>query len=273
MLSAFFRIVIFILVITLAAAGFSQQPAHQAATDSSLPDAPQPSRKEIILGLPGNIVRDQARIWTSPARIRSHDLLWLAPLAAATGVSLATDRHTMASVVSHDADFNHANDNASNVMTGGLVAIPAGLLGSGLLHNNYHQQEAGILSAEAIGDAYIVQEGLKLATWRERPTQDNGRGRFFQSAAGTDSSFPSSHSVVAWSAAAVVAGEYPSAWAQVGVYSMATGVSLTRVLAQQHFPTDVLIGSATGWLIGRYVERKHRWLRKGAGDIRAAHPH
>jgi membrane-associated phospholipid phosphatase len=44
---------------------------------------------------------------------------------------------------------------------------------------------------------------------------------------------------------------------KITVYGLATGVSLTRVLAKQHFPSDVLVGSAVGWLVGRYVFRKH----------------
>lgn len=264
--SAFPRALIFALVITATTcSGFSQGPARQPATESSLPDAPRPSQKEIILGMPKDILHDQARIWTSPARIRTKDLVWLAPLAVATGVSIATDHHTMSSVVSHDPEFNNANLAAANGLTGGLIAIPAGLYGLGLLHNNSHERETGILSGEAVMDAYIVQEGLKLITWRERPVLDNGRGLFFQGSAGTDSSFPSSHSIIAWSSAAVIASEYPSRWTQIGVYSMATGVSLTRVMGQQHFPTDVLVGSAVGWLIGKYVVRHHRWH---SGQIR-----
>ncbi len=255
---AFSRLLIFALAIVVStSSGFSQEPDHQVAAQSSLPDAPQPSQKEILLGMPKDILHDQAGIWTSPARIRPGDFVWLAPLAVAIGVSIATDHHTMSSVVSHDRDFNNANVNAANALTGGLIAIPAGLYGLGLLHNNSHERETGILSGEAVIDAYIVQEGLKLMTWLERPMQDNGRDLFFQGSAGTDSSFPSNHSIIAWSSAAVIASEYPSAWAQLGVYSMATGVSLTRVMVQQHFPTDVLIGSAAGWLIGRYVVRRH----------------
>jgi membrane-associated phospholipid phosphatase len=31
-------------------------------------------------------------------------------------------------------------------------------------------------------------------------------------------------------------------------------------LGQQHFPSDVLVGSAFGWMIGHYVYKKHhRW--------------
>ena len=86
---------------------------------------------------------------------------------------------------------------------------------------------------------------------------DHARGRFFQTGVGVDSSFPSSHSVLAWSSAAALAEEYPSRWVQFGVYSMATAVSVTRVLGQEHFPSDVLVGSAAGWLVGHYVYRAH----------------
>ena len=86
---------------------------------------------------------------------------------------------------------------------------------------------------------------------------DNARGQFFQSSAGADSSFPSAHSLVAWSAASALAAEYPSPWTQFALYSAATGVSLTRVMGQQHFPSDVLVGSSLGWLIGHYVVKRH----------------
>jgi len=63
--------------------------------------------------------------------------------------------------------------------------------------------------------------------------------------------------MLAWTLAGVVAGEYPSKWVQGGVYSIASSVSLTRVLGQEHFPSDVLLGGAAGWLIGHYVFEKH----------------
>ena len=106
-------------------------------------------------------------------------------------------------------------------------------------------------------DSYAFGALLKVATFRERPTVDHARGAFYQTSAGWDSSFPSGHSVVAWSSAAVLAGEYSSPWQQVLVYGLASGVSFSRVLSQQHFPSDALIGSASGWLIGHYVYRAH----------------
>ena len=236
-----------------------------AQTDlTALPDAPvaQPTgastlRPVSIHGMPLSILQDELHVVTSPARIRKSDLKYLIPIVAATAVSLATDTRTMNDVVSHDANFNQANVNASNALVGGLIAAPVALFGVGQFGHNERARETGILGGEAMIDGFIVIGASKLIFFRERPYVDNAQGEFFVGKSGADSSFASSHSVLAWSSAAVIADRYPSHWVQAGVYTLATGVSLTRVMGQQHFPTDVLVGSAAGWLIGHYVSRSH----------------
>jgi membrane-associated phospholipid phosphatase len=239
---------------------------------SSLPEAPQvhPDSQADegtdpikMSNTPVHIFKDQVAMWTSPARIRANDLVWLVPLAGATAAAIATDHHTMATVVSHDKSFNDTNTNISSGLLGGILFIPAALY-LGDFHEDAHAREAGLLGGEAAVDGVIVEQGMKLIFWRERPDVDNAHGHFFQSSAGPNSSFPSAHSTVAWATAAVIAGEYPALWTQVAVYTMATGVSVTRVLGQQHFPSDALVGSAVGWLIGHYVYRtRHQFERPG----------
>lgn len=232
----------------------------------ALPDAPRPqaqSRKleaVTVRALPMNLVKDQKVIWTSPFHIKVSDLKVVLPLLAGTAITISTDHYILHDVVSRDRDFNSANTDASNVMIGGLLATPAVIFGVGHFGNNEHARETGLLGAEAIADGVVVEQGMKLIFWRERPDQGDGHGHFFQTSAGVDSSFPSSHSELAWATAAVIAGEYSNPWAQFFAYSSAAGVSITRVLGQQHFPADVLVGSATGWLIGHYVyKHRHRW--------------
>lgn len=227
--------------------------------DSALPNAPAPQDPDPVTlrNSPVHILKDQAVIWTSPARIRPRDLIWLVPLAGAEAAAIATDRNAMTSVVSHDASFNQTNTNASNIAIGGYIAVPVMLFGYGQRKQDAHAREAGILGGEALIDGVVVEQGMKLIFWRERPTTDGDRGRFFQGNAGVDTSFPSSHSVLAWAAAASLAGEYRSPWIRGSLYTAATGVSLTRVMGQQHFPGDVLAGSAAGWLVGHYVFRAH----------------
>jgi membrane-associated phospholipid phosphatase len=263
-----------ILMLSCCVPAAGQRPDVQPSESSttSLPDAPHvhpdnqadEDHNAVTLGnTPLHILKDQAAIWTSPVRIRTNDLVWLVPLAGATGAAIATDHHTMSSVVSHNPGFNQTNTNWSNGLLGGILFVPAALY-LGDFHEAAQAHEAGILGGEAVVDAAIVEQGMKLIFWRERPDVDNAQGHFFQGSAGPNSSFPSAHSTLAWATAAVIAGEYPTLWTQIAVYTAATGVSVTRVLGQQHFPSDVLVGGAAGWLIGHYVYRtRHRYQRGG----------
>lgn len=204
-----------------------------------------------------NFVRDQGAIWTSPARVRGEDFHYLVPLGLVVTLAITTDHQAMTSVVSQNKSFNNTSTNASNVLLSPFVGVPVVMYAAGHLSDNDHARETGLLGGEAMADSLVVDEAMKLIFMRERPTTDNGRGKFFQTSVGTDSSFPSTHSMIAWSSAAVLAEEYPSRINQLGIYGLATGVSLTRVLGQQHFPSDVVVGSAFGWMIGHYVYKKH----------------
>ena len=223
-------------------------------TDKNLPEAPVAPGAVTVKGLPLAILKDQIPIWTSPVRARVNDLIWLLPLGAATGVTLSTDSDTMHRIpVNHS--YNKDNVNVSNAVLAGEIAIPVVLFGTGVLNENDHAHETGVLSGEALADAVIVEEIFKVAFRRQRPLYNNAAGNFFSSGP-ANNSFPSSHSTIAWATAAVIAGEYPSIWKEAGIYTAATAVSLTRVLGQEHFPTDVLVGGAAGWLIGHYVFKK-----------------
>jgi membrane-associated phospholipid phosphatase len=241
------RILMFLGICTVCSSGYGYD---------SLPDAPASAPPVTAKRLPLAILEDQIPIWTSPVRIRAHDLTWLLPIAAAAGTTLATDTSTMRAV-SRDHTFNKDSVNSSNALLATELAVPAILYGAGLIQQKDGARETGLVSGEAIVDSVIFEEVAKISFRRERPLTNNAAGSFFSKGIGTQSSFPSSHSILAWTTAAVVAGEYSSKWVQVGVYTAATGVSLTRVLGQEHFPTDVLVGAAAGWLVGHYVFTHH----------------
>ena len=58
---------------------------------------------------------------------------------------------------------------------------------------------------------------------------------------------------MSWAIASVIAHEYPGPLTQVLAYGVAGGVSAARFAGQKHFASDVLIGSALGWYMGRQV--------------------
>lgn len=261
-----------ILFSCFAGANAQGSSSATSAPLAALPDAPLPRSADATPQYqPDEVtvrnslqifIHDEAAIWTSPARLRPRDLKWLAPFALVTGAAIATDHRAQSQLISKDPTFNNNNIYVSDGLVSALIATPVLIFAKGQFGQDEHAREAGILGGEAMADGVVVEQALKLVTWRERPTVDSARGRFFQSSAGPNASFPSAHGTVAWSAASAVAAEYPNLWTQAAVYSAATGVSLTRVLGRQHFPSDSIVAATAGWLIGHYVVKHHRKSRE-----------
>lgn len=225
-------------------------------TDSNtvnLPANPEPNETQNTLrGLPMQMVHDQLRLWSSPAKARFPDSTWLVPLGGMTAALLATDsdfsRH-LSNSPSTQLQYRHISDYGVYSMMGGV----GGLYFLGLISHNEHQRETGFLSGEAAINSVAIAEAFKFATQRQRPFQGNGTGPFWKGG----SSFPSVHSTVAWSIAGVVAHEYPGPLMKVLSYGLATTVSVARIGAKQHFPSDVLVGAALGYLVSSQIYTHH----------------
>jgi hypothetical protein len=248
------------LALPLAAAaqtGSSPLPNAPDANPTQA-NAPQAASADdpTLRNLPRNFFHDQAAIWTSPLRLNEHNALGPVVLVGATALLMTTDHQVMSKHFLTKSTNDHANT-VSTGMTGLLVAAPAALFVAGSMKKNEQAQQTGVMAGEAMVDSLAVNEVFKIASRRERPTLDDARGKFFQPGVNFDSSFASNHCMVAWSSAAVIASEYNGFLTQVLAYGAATGVSLTRVAGRDHFPSDVLVGSAVGWMIGRYVYHRH----------------
>ncbi|HKF21778.1 MAG TPA: capsule assembly Wzi family protein [Candidatus Angelobacter sp.] len=202
-----------------------------------------------------NLAEDQRVIWTSPFKARIQDLNWLVPFAGLTAGLINADAE-LSSRVNTNGTFSKHSSTISN----GGVALAVGGTGSlyllGKLRSDEHQKETGILAGEAAVNSLIVVEAIKAITRRSRPNESDGQGKF-GSGTSLNSSFPSMHAALAWSAATVLTHEYPGVMTKILGYGLASTVSLARVTGKDHFPSDVVVGSALGWMIGEQVYGTH----------------
>jgi len=205
--------------------------------------------------------------------------MWLLPLAAVTGTMIGSDQHTMTDLIHINANDQNHFKTLSDAGVAALGIIPGTMYLWSLNRDAPQAHETGLLTGEALVDSLAVSEAIQFVSLRDRPDVDNAKGSFFSSSP-LNSSFPSNHAAAAWAMASVIGDEYPGWLTRTAVYGLATGVSVSRVLAEQHFPSDVLIGSATGWLIGHYVYRAHHNFTqnpfessKTADDFGVAHSH
>jgi membrane-associated phospholipid phosphatase len=242
-----------------------------ADTESSAPNPSTPNDQPIcgithIGRCIQDLGEDEIGIFTSPLRVQPKDAYWLAPLGAATELAFAYDADA-AQAAGVDAERTDVANKLSNF--GSFFATGAegaGIYFIGLAQKNPKLAETGRLGAEAVIDSGTVTLVTKLVTNRQRPRQGNGHGDFWPF--GTDhwewdSSFPSDHATATMALARVVSGEYPRWYVMVPAYGFAEALGVTRILANQHFPSDILVGQAIGFLTGSYLLNHRALYRPG----------
>jgi membrane-associated phospholipid phosphatase len=203
-----------------------------------------------------HVAQDEVGIVTAPLHFTGYNLLWIAPFAAGTAIGIDKDAEAIQELgvdKSREDKFRTFSD------VGGLyapaVAVTVGFFAGSAKHND-HLKETSVLAEEAMVDSFILNTGLGYAINRQTPRQGDGTGRFWPHGPKTwpdGQSMPSDHSILVWSFAHVVASEYNGAATKILVYSLATSVSASRVMAREHFPSDVFLGGALGYFIGGYV--------------------
>ncbi len=236
-------LVIFLFFLTTSLISFAQQPST-GATPTQVP------RTNLIK----DIIKDQVAIFSKPITIKKRDLKFIVPFTTVTAISLAVDEKVNKNL-SMSSSFVKNSKKISELGSGYAMFGTAGAFYIiGRLSGNTRSKETGILGLEALADSSIVVNVVKVVARRQRPTTNFGEGEFFRGG----SSFPSGHAILAWSMASVVANKYSDKpIVKFGAYGLATLVSVTRVTGQKHFPTDVLVSSVIGYLIGHYVVKHH----------------
>jgi membrane-associated phospholipid phosphatase len=253
-------------LLLICAGLFGQEPPQNStagASQSSAAHQHQPTRCDLktIGQCFKDVAHDQAGIWTSPLRLKSHDALWLVPFAGATGAAFAYDQDALRQVGTTNKTLTDRSEIVSKFGSGYATFGEAGVLYlAGVFTHNDHLRETGVLGAEAVVDASIVAGALKLATNRERTDHGDGTGGFWPRGPGdytVAGSFPSGHAASSWALARVISAEYPGWLTGLGAYGFATAISASRIMARRHFPSDVVVGGVFGYLIGGYVIRHH----------------
>src|SRR5437016_7859681 len=213
-------------------------------------------------GLVGRFIDDQRETWTSPAKLRFSDTEWVVPLSGITAGLFVTDRDFSRHMSQNPTTTSHYKT-LSNAGVAALVGGAGGMWVMGHVSHNEHWSETGFLAGEAAVNSLVAVEAFKYSLRRERPEQAGGRWPFFQ---GSGTSFPSEHAAAAWSVAGVIAHDFPGPCTKIMAYGLASLVSVSRVRAHQHFPSDVVVGSVIGNLVAQDIYSRHHDSELGGGE-------
>jgi len=243
-------------------------PADTSSTQSAQAPQPTPMQPPPVsrpvswnLLLP-NLLSDQQRIWTFPARLE-RKRTWVPTvsiLAVAAGL-VALDP-TEANYFRRSTAFHGFNRAfTSNRMMYGTLLTPAALYVAGLSRKDSKMTSTALFSGEALADTGLVSLVLKDVTRRVRPVNlpphGNAYDTWFESGGSITSgrgSFPSGHTIAAFSVATVVARQYRNhRWVPLVAYGGAALVGFSRLSLSAHFASDVFMGAALGYSISRFA--------------------
>jgi membrane-associated phospholipid phosphatase len=143
---------------------------------------------------------------------------------------------------------------------GGLLAA---CLAGGLLTKNDEFTKTTILAGESFLIANAAGTALKVAVGRSRPYVEEGPFKLRPVSAKTSrNSFPSGHTVSAFSLASVFSARSDSLWVSYTVYGAASLVAVQRVYTRRHWVSDVAAGAFIGTYVGRRVARSAASAKK-----------
>jgi membrane-associated phospholipid phosphatase len=193
---------------------------------------------------------DQKTIFTAPAR----KSVWETPpawiMVGLSGASFALDDGPSREL-RENPDFRHLNDVFSSGTTGvALTAYPIAMLAAGAAFDQPGLSSYGRRTTRAALNAILAGLVIKAATQRSRPHTGRVYG-FWEGG----NAFYSGHSTVAWALAAATVRHYPDRrWVPWVAYPLAGVIAFSRVTSGNHFASDAVVGSVTGFAIGRWVE-------------------
>ncbi len=230
-----------------------------AQTETNPPADRPVSLKKLI----PNMLNDQARIWTFPARLGT-DHYWIPTTAVLGGTA-----GLMALDPTEGAYFRRTSTFQSfgNVFTGnatfaGILAAPVTFYVAGIFRKDSKMKDTALLAAEALGDSEFVTTVIKDTTRRIRPAAIPPNGNFsdtwFESPGSIlrgRGSFPSGHAIAAMSIATVIARRYGKQhrWVPYVAYGLTALIGFSRMTLSSHFASDVFMGAAMGYSISRFT--------------------
>jgi len=211
--------------------------------------------------------RDAVSLVTAPLRLsRSDGWEMLGASALLAGLVVEVDRETsvyLSDNVGHGTGSPYTGPLAGpgrvydRVGPDRFVLGTAGLMAaSGVALQNRKLTRTSVRLGEALVYTNLVTDFFKGFISRSRPnpgveTDEAAFGKFSMSH--SELSMPSGHTARAFALASVLSHSYDRWYVQIPSYALATSVGLQRLESGNHWLSDVVVGGALGYFVGRVV--------------------
>jgi membrane-associated phospholipid phosphatase len=217
--------------------------------------------------------KDEAEMWTAPFHLDWKGLAIFSTALVATGVLIANDEKIYENFKTYQSRNPWVDKISPKITILGDWGVDCGIAGlfflGGVLLKDRKARDTGLMAWETLLHTGFVAQVAKHLASRQRPSVENGidywygPAAFFKRYEGEGSfsrydSFLSGHTITVWGLATVIAENYGShLWVPITCYGLATLVGLSRLTEDTHWFSDVFVGAAIGFAVGKMVVRNH----------------
>ncbi|MEM8999512.1 MAG: phosphatase PAP2 family protein [Bacteroidota bacterium] len=211
-----------------------------------------------------NVFKGVGHAYTRPFEWQGQQWGTLAAVAAGTGLLYIYDKETSDFFVRQGDDIptfiidygkNYGSPRYNFLFTGGVYF-------TGLLTQNEKLRRLGVLLLSSAIATGVLQQLTKSLVGRARPLKNLGKDTFDPFNRDRDyHSFPSGHTMLAFSNAYAIGKQVSNPWLKAGIYTIGAIPGLSRLWEKQHWLTDVGLGIAisifTVESIDKYLDKKY----------------
>jgi membrane-associated phospholipid phosphatase len=208
--------------------------------------------KEFLL----NFGDDFVEVLVSPKNWKGKDFLSLSAVLGAGLLLYSVDQDIQQWVQDHRSSSSEDIFKAITHLGDGvvLIGLMTALYVSGEVSDSNSLRKTALLSLESWLTTGIIVRGLKSVVGRARPWTGESSHSFHPfSTRSRFASFPSGHASSAFAVAAVIADQSKKVYIDILAYSLATLVAISRIHIDKHWASDILVGSAFGYVVAKKI--------------------
>lgn len=198
-------------------------------------------------------IDDEARLFERTTNFDNTDLIYSAAFVLGTAASFSLDKEIKnISARNQNSTMNSITDVGKNYGNGFYsVLLSAGLFTMGLLSENKKVRNTGRILFEALLVSGATVQLIKIVSGRSRPFLDEGPFMFnFFKTDNAHTSFPSGHTIVAFTTSSVLAASIKNTYASIALYSLAGLTAYQRIYSNNHWFSDTVLATIIGTVVG-----------------------
>ena len=229
---------------------------------SGVASSPERARDRITSDYVRDYLVDSGRLVTAPTRWDGSAWITAAAVAGATTAVYFVDSDIRTFAQRNQSSLGDRTADLGNALGNPLYTLPPlGLFYLyGQVTDDSKARQTSLLAVESLALSSALTWTVKEVAQRPRPFTGEASSNWHGPSSDiADYSFPSGHATAAFSVASVIAGQYGSnPYVPPLAYGLASLTAFARVYDDKHWASDVVLGGAIGYFVGKGVVGYHR---------------